>query len=58
MPYAPGAGTLEVEIGVLRHSRAANLPLLLPPFLRSLSTQQLRSTVVLVMEEWSRREAQ
>ena len=58
LPYAPGAGSLETEIGVLRHSRAANLPLLLPPFLRSLSTQQLRSTVVLVMEEWSRREAQ
>ena len=54
---APGAGSLETEIGVLRHSRAANLPLLLPPFLRSLSTEQLRSTVALVMEEWSRREA-
>ena len=54
---SPRPVSLETEIGVLRHSRAANLSLLLPPFLRSLSTRQLRSTVVLVMEEWSRREA-
>ena len=52
------AGSLETDIRMLRHARAANLPLLLPPFLRSLSTQQLRSTVVLVMDEWHRREAQ
>ena len=54
---SPRPVSLETEIGVLRHSRAANVSLLLPPFLRSLSTRQLRSTVVLVMEEWSRREA-
>ena len=52
-----GADRLELEIRVLRHARAQNLPALLPPFLRSLSTEQLRSTVVFVMEEWSRREA-
>ena len=55
-PSVPGAGRLETEISVLRHSRAEDLPLLLPPFLRTLSTQQLGSTVVLVMEEWIRRE--
>ena len=55
-PSVPEAGRFRTEIRVLRHSPAEDLPLLLPPFLRTLSTQQLRSTVVLVMEEWIRRE--
>ena len=52
----PEAGRVRTEIRVLRHLPAEDLPLLLPPFLQTLSTQQLRSTVVLVMEEWIRRE--
>ena len=48
---------LEVEIGALRFARTEDMPALLPAFLRSLSTEQLRSTVMMVMDEWGRREA-
>ena len=54
---ATGGLRLDAVIGVLLRARVQNLPHLLAPLLGSLPTDQLRTTVGLVVEELRRREA-
>ena len=54
---ATGGLGLEEVIGVLLRTQVRNLPHLLAPLLGSLPTDQLNSTVQLVVEELRRREA-
>ena len=54
---ATGGLRLEEVIGVLLRAQVRNLPHLLAPLLGSLPTDQLNSTVQLVVEELRRREA-
>ena len=54
---ATGGLRLEEVIGVLLRAQVRNLPHLLAPLLGSLPTDQLRTTVELVVEELRRREA-
>ena len=54
---ATGGLRLDAVIGVLLRAQVRNLPHLLAPLLGSLPTDQLRTTVGLVVEELRRREA-
>ena len=56
-PTPEARQTTDAVIGVLLRARVQNLPHLLAPLLGSLPTDQLRTTVGLVVEELRRREA-
>ena len=54
---AAASWRLNVGVGVLLHTRPQDLPHLQTPLLRSMSADQVRTAVGLVVEEWRRRQA-